>query len=385
MAKTLSGFEHSKRRPQLFIGLMSGTSLDGVDATLVEFTDAHTFIVKSSYFLAYDEQLREQLNFTAQNNEHLHCNEDSPLHFELVQVYAQACQQLLKASNVTASEISGIANHGQTVKHEPLANPPYSLQLGDGQELANLCGIRVYTQFRQADLAAGGQGAPLMPAFHNAWLSKRIQSDHPTLILNIGGIANITKLGKTTIGYDTGPGNVLLDQWIQKHQSRSYDQKGEWASTGSINNELLENLLNDDYFRLVHPKSTGTDYFNLDYLYSHHPNIENFRPEDVQATLIEFTSHSIALEIEKFSQQGNIYVCGGGAHNCTLMSSLMARLPNFKVQSTESVGVPSDWVEAVGFAWLGYCCHNHIASNMPSVTGASKRVVLGEAFEAKPV
>lgn len=359
---------------------MSGTSLDGVDAVLVEFKSSSEFHVLASGFSAYSDELREQINQTAQNNALLRCNDDSPLNETLVSVYAEACEQLITKSGINRSTITGIANHGQTVKHEPLASPPYSLQLGNGQTLSNKTALSVFTQFRQADLAAGGQGAPLMPAFHAAWLKREAQNNNCVLVLNIGGIANISLLGDPVIGFDTGPGNVLMDQWIEQQTGQHFDKNGEWANDGEVNQALLKALLEDPYFSQDYPKSTGTDYFNLDYLYQVEPNLDQLNPIDVQATLASLTVESIALEINKLTLSGAVYVCGGGARNTTLMNRLKQTLNHFHVDTSDAVGVDCDWVEAVGFAWLGYCCNNNIISNMPSVTGANKEVVLGEVF-----
>ena len=366
---------------QVFIGVMSGTSLDGIDTSLVEFESASKFTILETHFAAYSEELRQKINRAAQNNDALFANEDSELHFDLAPIYANACKQLLRKAEFSESDIIGIANHGQTVKHEPSAVPPYSLQLGDAQTLANLSGMTVFSQFRQADLAAGGQGAPLMPAFHSAWLNDSLNRYESTFVLNLGGIANISKLGQTTLGFDTGPGNVLLDQWVEKHLNKQFDLNGNWASSGTVNKALLANLLKDSYFALDYPKSTGTDYFNLDFLYQREPKLDQLNPADVQATLVSLTAHSIALEIEKFSSKGVIYACGGGARNDALLDALKKRLNTFEIETTDTLGLPSDWVEAVGFAWLGYCCHNRINSNMPSVTGAQAKVVLGETFQ----
>lgn len=368
-------------RKQVFIGVMSGTSLDGIDTSLVEFESASKFTILETHFTAYSEELRQKINHVAQNNDTLFANEDSELHFDLTPIYANACKQLLHKADFSKSDVIGVANHGQTVKHEPSATPPYSLQLGDAQTLANTSGMTVFSQFRQADLAAGGQGAPLMPAFHSAWLGDSFKQNESVFVLNLGGIANITKLGQTTLGFDTGPGNVLLDQWVEKHLNKKFDLNGDWASSGSVDNALLSNLLKDSYFALDYPKSTGTDYFNLGFLYQREPKLDQLSPANVQATLVSLTAHSIALEIEKFASEGVVYVCGGGARNSTLLDVLNTRLSAFKIETTDALGLPSDWVEAVGFAWLGYCCHNRINSNMPSVTGAQAKVVLGETFQ----
>ena len=365
---------------QIFIGLMSGTSLDGIDAVIVEFTSQYDFKLVASDFTPYPEQLRQEINAEAQNNLYLLANEDSKLHDSLASVYADACERIIKKSGLEKACITGIANHGQTVKHEPLAKPAYSLQLGNGQLIADLTNLDVFSQFRQADLAVGGQGAPLMPAFHAAWLQTELSNQTDVFVLNIGGIANITQLGEPTIGFDTGPGNVLMDQWVEENLGHRYDKNGDWARTGKANKELLNALLSDPYFQLRKPKSTGTDYFNLNFLYKQKLHLGSLKAADIQATLLQLTVESIAQQIEENASSGSLFVCGGGAQNQALMSQLKARLNEFRVNTTDALGVPSDWVEAVGFAWLGYCCNNKIMSNMPSVTGASKEVVLGELF-----
>jgi anhydro-N-acetylmuramic acid kinase len=369
-----------KDSDELFIGLMSGTSMDGIDAALVAFESANKIRVIETLFTEFDKQTRDSIYLAAQNNQDLRRNQDSPLHASLAPLYAKACLNLLAKAKVSASRISGIGNHGQTVKHEPNAVPAYSLQLGDGQIIANLTGIKTFTQFRQADLAAGGQGAPLMPAFHQALFSDQKNS----LILNIGGISNITRLNETIVGFDTGPGNVLLDQWIDFTRGLAYDKNGEWAQSGKVNQDLLAALLNDPYFSMPHPKSTGTDYFNLDWISCRYPDLMTLAAEDIQATLVQLTVNSVSNALIDIGQRsGNVYVCGGGANNPTLMNALKAALRQFKVHTTAQLGLPSDWVEAVGFAWLGYCCAHGVASNLPSVTGANSKVVLGEAFTAQ--
>jgi len=362
---------------ELYIGLMSGTSIDGIDAALVAFSSTNSLRVVETLFTKFEKATRDEINRAAQNNLELFCNEDSPLHQSLAPLYASACNTLLDKAKLPASKISGIANHGQTVKHEPHAMPPYSLQLGDGQVLANLTGIKTITQFRQADLAVGGQGAPLMPAFHNAIFIK-----HPnSIIVNIGGIANISYLSEPVVGFDTGPGNALLDQWVEKQLGLAYDKNGDWAKQGRVNTNLLDALLADPYFSATYPKSTGTDYFNLDWLISKLPSLASMVPEDVQATLVQLTIDSIANAIIQMGEtRGRVFVCGGGANNPLIMQGLRDELENFEIQTTNALGVPADWVEAVGFAWLGYCRCNNINSNLPSVTGAKSEVVLGEIY-----
>lgn len=362
---------------ELFIGLMSGTSVDGIDAVIVGFESESKLSVIETLFTPFPDEIRSKINKAALNNSLLQQNKDSQLHFELSQYYSKASLEIIDKAGLQAGNISAIANHGQTVKHEPNANPPYSLQLGCGQLLANNTGIKVITQFRQADLANGGQGAPLMPAFHKAIFS---QTD-TCFILNLGGIANITQLNHRVVGFDTGPSNTLLDQWINKHQGHHFDNNGEWGASGNIIPEVLSRLLQDTYLHQPYPKSTGTDYFNLDWLNNSVTDLEQHNIEDIQATLLAFTVKSIALALEQLNaNSGDIFVCGGGAKNLALMSSLQQSLAKFNVRLTDDLGIPCDWVEAIGFAWLGYCFEHNISSNLPSVTGASQAVVLGQQF-----
>ena len=361
----------------IIIGLMSGSSVDGIDAAMVEFSSAQQLKVLATQFTPFKTALRKAINRIALSGKIESVNE-SPLHRELAHAYAQASLSLIKQSGVTAEQISAIANHGQTVRHEPNATPAFSLQLGDGQLIAELTQITTICQFRQADLAAGGQGAPLMPAFHQALFG------NAGLIINIGGIANLSRLDEPIIGFDTGTGNTLMDQWINQHQQRHYDADGAWAMSGKVNEALLAQLMSDDYFKLPPPKSTGTDYFNLAWLHQHLANFNNLHANDVQATLLAFTVRTIAAAVAEYrGQHTAIYVCGGGVHNTALMTNLATAIPaGMTVHRTDALGVPADWVEAVGFAWLGYCKLHNLPSNLPSVTGANSPQVLGEVFTA---
>lgn len=368
---------------ELIIGLMSGTSVDGIDATLVEFQSRHELKVLNTLFVPFDEELKNRINGLAQSKSGLDMSEVNLIDAELATHYALASQQLIKQSSKVSSDITAIANHGQTVRHEPSATPPYSVQLGRTQKIADLTGIATIGQFRQADLALGGQGAPLMPAFH---LDVFGREDPNALILNIGGIANLTQLSKVShkgeaVGFDTGPGNTLLDQWINKCHGKSYDYDGEWAASGTVIDVLLDNLLKEPYFCAAFPKSTGPDHFNLSWMEQYSDKL-NYSDQDIQATLLQLTINTICSAVDQLgSEHSNLYVCGGGARNGSLMSSLVEALPNLTVQATDVLGIPADWVESVGFAWLGYCHLHGFPSNLPSVTGASHAVVLGESYQ----
>jgi len=360
---------------------MSGTSADGIDAVLAQFESPTQIRVIDKLFTEFSDELRDQINNTAYEQTLTQCS-DSVLHGQLANNYAQACLALIEKSGVNKSDIHAVANHGQTVRHEPSANPPFSLQLGNPQLIADLTGLLTVANFRQADIAAGGQGAPLMPAFHSAIFGESKDHDSPRFLLNIGGIANLTYLGEPVIGFDTGPGNTLLDQWIYQHKGMTYDRDGSWAATGTTNQSLLEAMIRDPYFNKPFPKSTGPDYFNLAWLNKHLEGLDHKLPnQDVQATLLELTALSITNELKQLGNLGgDIYVCGGGAHNQQLISRLKQMLGQYRVYLSDDLGIPADWVEAAGFAWLGYCRLLELVSNLPSVTGASESLVLGEVF-----
>jgi anhydro-N-acetylmuramic acid kinase len=370
---------------ELIIGLMSGTSADGIDAVVVNFKSGNSLELVGSSFTAYPKTIQQRINTLGQSQQKVKPSDFLELDKELANLYANACLQLLHQEKLDKRSIRAIANHGQTIEHEPNASPPYSLQIGSGQIIADLTGIEVISQFRQADLEHGGQGAPLMPAFHKA-MFKPGDSSSSDFIVNLGGIANISLLGETVIGFDTGPANTLLNQWIQLHQGKDYDDAGRWAKTGIVQSEVLAELMADPYLSLPFPKSTGPDYFNLAWLESKIVNLGEYKPEDVQATLQAFTVESIAigihqvLESRKKLHTGAIYICGGGAHNTSLLADLRHRLTGFDIQLTDSLGIPADWVESIGFAWLGYCYLHDIESNLPSVTGANRELVLGKSY-----
>ncbi|GHA07453.1 anhydro-N-acetylmuramic acid kinase [Arenicella chitinivorans] len=361
----------------LIVGMMSGTSMDGIDAALVEFTSTSQLRVLQSSYTAYPPALRNELNYLALHNEQIFVPSDSHLHAELAEHYAAAATSLIDTSGIKQQDISAIANHGQTVRHEPNRSPAFSIQLGDGKHIAMLTGIPTICQFRQADLAAGGQGAPLMPAFHRHVFG--MTESH--YVLNLGGIGNVTRLSDPVLGFDTGPANCLMDQWTELHTAQRYDLDGAWAKTGRVNQALLSALLSDPYFTAPYPKSTGTDYFNLNWVRARYPKIDLVDPADVQATLLELTVDSVSRSLQQLhAQSGKIFVCGGGANNAQLMARLQSALTAYEVTTTDALNVPADWVEAVGFAWLGYCFLTNTNSNMPSVTGARKQVVLGQQY-----
>lgn len=364
---------------ELFVGLMSGTSLDGIDAVLAEVSNSSTHLVAHSY-LAYPQDLRLQLL-------NLHHPQQDELHLaalaaqQLARLYAEAVNALLDQTGQDKTEIRAVGCHGQTLRHRP--EDGYTLQIGNAALLAELTGITVVADFRSRDIAAGGQGAPLVPAFHAHAL--RHHSLH-RVIVNIGGIANVTDLPTSgpVHGWDTGPGNMLMDAWIQLHHGSAYDPSGAWAARGRINALLLNKLLNHDFLRLAPPKSAGREQFNLDYLQTLISTLpEPLGPVDVQATLLEFTARSLADAIKQECRGAQeIYICGGGVHNDTLMQQIAALLSPLPVRSTETLGVDPDWMEALAFAWLARQTIHGLPGNLPEATGARGERILGAIYPA---
>jgi anhydro-N-acetylmuramic acid kinase len=366
-----------------FIGLMSGTSIDAIDAVLVDFGDGTPKLIETLNFPIPDS-LRTELQTLCQPGE----NEIERLGHadtQLGALFAEAVKQLLTNSNLPANEILAIGSHGQTIRHHPEGNYPFTVQIGDANQIAERTGITTVADFRRRDMAAGGQGAPLVPAFHSAIFHS---SDHTRVILNIGGISNITVLPKANdiaiSGFDTGPGNGLMDAWIQKHQQQNFDQNGQWAASGKINEKLLTQLLSNNYFAKAPPKSTGRELFNFNWLEQQLSLVaENISEVDVQSTLAEFTAASIANAIEKYGfETSKVIVCGGGVRNSFLMKRLSEHLKPIVVKTTDELSLPAEWVEAVAFAWLAKETIANRPGNVPGVTGASHPVVLGGIYPA---
>lgn len=354
---------------------MSGTSLDGIDVVLVDLAAAPSLV--ASHFQPYSPALVETLL-------DLHTSGQNELHraqlaaTQLASDYADATRTLLQQAAVDAQQVRAIGCHGQTVRHQPELG--YSLQLNNGALLAELSGITVVCDFRSRDIAAGGQGAPLVPAFHDRFLR------HPAIhraILNIGGIANLTDLAPNlpTTGFDTGPGNLLMNAWITKHRGMTYDAHGAWAGSGKVIPALLQALLAAPYFAAAPPKSTGRDLFNLAWLESHLNGKES--AADVQATLLALTAGSVAAAVHRdCAGTEEIYVCGGGAHNAALIAHLRAVLPECRIQKTDVLGIAADWMEAVAFAWLAQQALHLHPGNLPAVTGARHPCILGAIYPA---
>lgn len=362
----------------LYIGIMSGTSLDGVDAALVSF-DPPTPSLMQTIFLPYDDQLRSRLLALNQAG-HDELHRAALLSNKLSRLYAEAVIKLLINSGISSQSITAIGCHGQTVRHCPQSESAYSIQLGNAALLAELTGITVAADFRSRDIAAGGQGAPLVPAFHQVLLG---HSQIYRVIVNIGGIANITSLPPTgeVIGFDCGPGNMLMDAWCLQHKGSAYDHNGAWAQTGQIISGLLEAFLAFPFFSLPPPKSTGREMFGNDWLISYLRG--NEAPEDVQATLLRLTVEAIARSIlHHFPEVEEVYLCGGGARNGKLVAELKAALPGKSVDLTDVLGINADWMEAFAFAWLAKQAINKVPGNLPAVTGAQGHRILGAIYQA---
>jgi anhydro-N-acetylmuramic acid kinase len=361
----------------LYIGLMSGTSLDGVDAILAQFPQQNSApLLLGTHYLPYSPELRTRLLA-------LHQPQADELHLayilaqELAGIYAQSVHALLEKTATAPNRVAAIGCHGQTVRHRPESG--YTVQLVNGARLAELTGLTSIVDFRSRDIAAGGQGAPLVPAFHAAMLSN--PKEH-RVIVNIGGIANLTDLAPSgkVIGFDCGPGNLLLDAWAAQHLGRPIDENGAWAASGKVLPDLLDRLLAHEFFAAAPPKSAGREQFNLDWLRGHLHGNET--PQDVQATLLELTARGITAAAQAYCTGFDaLYVCGGGAHNGALMKRL-GTLASKPVRSTAALGMDPDWMEALAFAWLAKQCQEGKSGNLPAVTGASGARILGAIYPA---
>jgi anhydro-N-acetylmuramic acid kinase len=366
----------------LYIGLMSGTSVDAIDAVLVRIDTDNRPTLLAAHQHPLPDVLRAEIQALMLPGEN-EIDREGALDIQLGRLFSEAALAVLKASAKTPAEIRAIGSHGQTIRHRPHAAPAFTRQLGNPSVIAELSGITTVADFRARDIAAGGEGAPLVPAFHNALFRK---SGVNRAIVNIGGIANVTFLPGDTaapvIGFDTGPGNTLLDQWVALHQGHLHDHDGNWAASGKVINELLERLLDDEYFNQTPPKSSGREHFHPGWLRHHLAG--NEPPEDVQATLAELTARSIAEAIHELlpGTIDEVYVCGGGAHNTNLLRRLRARLGPIPLATTATLGLDPDWVEAAAFAWLAHQTLAGHPGNLPSVTGAGRAVVLGGIYLA---
>jgi anhydro-N-acetylmuramic acid kinase len=369
----------------LFIGIMSGTSLDGIDVCLVN-AEPTRFEVIATHFLPYPPEIKSAL-LVLHTPSHNELEVAQGIANQLAKLYAQAVNTLMAMQHLKPSQIAAIGCHGQTIRHRPVIEGDigFTLQIGNAALLAELTQITVVSDFRSRDIAAGGQGAPLVPAFHQSIFS------HPNkcrAIVNIGGIANITYLPKSSdklapvLGFDSGPGNMLIDAWIQRHLQRDYDANGAWAATGKIDKTLLHSMMSEAYFVPSPPKSTGRDLFNDTWLEKHLSNT-SLQPQDVARTLVALTVDSIVDALQRFCPAvDEVYLCGGGAHNTLLRQALRSSMQGTPIELTDALNVGVDWVEAAAFAWLAQQTILHQPSNLPAVTGAKGLRILGAIYQA---
>ena len=371
---------------QLFIGLMSGTSLDGIDAVLAEINPTGKALLKQSFSLPFEKNLRQELfELQSQTNNELHREHLAANGLALA--YAHACHELLRIQNISHQDILAIGAHGQTLRHQPKTNhlESYTHQSINAALLAEMTGINVIADFRSRDMASGGQGAPLVPAFHR---EQFYSSNENRAVLNIGGIANLTILPRSgdVRGFDCGPGNLLLDSWIQTNQGQDFDQDGRWASTGKPHPQLLERMQKDSFLTSPPPKSTGRDYFNLHWIQEH---VKGFfiPPEDVQASLLQLTIDGILNSLDAYaSETKTLIVCGGGVKNIALMELLKIqgrnKLPMMKIESSSQFGIDPQLVESLAFAWLAWDFMQKRPANLPAVTGSKGPRILGACYPA---
>ena len=362
--------------PGLYVGLMSGTSLDGVDAVLTELNEGRPRLLGHRHQV-FAPALRTELAALNQSgNDEL--RRAARAANELSVAYAAIVRSLLAQCAVGAGKIKAIGCHGQTVRHQPADG--YTVQLVNGSLLAEMTGIDVVCDFRSRDVAAGGQGAPLVPAFHSAIFAS---ADQHRVIVNIGGIANLTDLPHhaAVTGFDCGPGNMLLDAWTQRHLYQPYDQDGAWARAGTAIPALFKRMATAEFFRRAPPKSTGREEFNLAWLERHLDG--NEAPGDVQATLLALTAHGISDAIENYcSNATEVFLCGGGARNAALFDLLSTQLAPRRVASTDTLGVDAEHVESLAFAWLARQTIDAQTGNLPAVTGARGPRILGAIYRA---
>lgn len=365
-----------RHSPELYVGLMSGTSLDGIDAALVDLSEAQPRLLAKRY-APFDDALKNDLLALHQPG-HNELHRTQLAGNQLARLYAATVNALLGTASSSNVKIKAIGCHGQTIRHRP--EHAYTLQIGNAALLAELTGITVVGDFRSRDIAAGGQGAPLVPAFHDKVL--RHPGSH-RVIVNIGGISNLTNLppDAATSGFDCGPGNLLMDAWCMQHLGKPYDDRGIWAASGKVLPALLERMLDEPFFSLPPPKSSGRDLFDMAWLQGRLQGGELV--EDVQATLLELTCRTIAQAIRQYCAGATeIYLCGGGAHNQTLHRRLTALLPGSGVQTTDVLGVDGDYLEAIAFAWLAQQALHGKPANLPLVTGAKHPCILGAIYPA---
>lgn len=362
-----------------WLGLMSGTSMDGIDAVLVSFPGDRIFI-HATHSIPYPDDIRHRLAQLSQNQGTP--DELGELDHIVGSLFAKAAIQTLDKADIPAGDIAAIGSHGQTVRHQPGGNAPFSLQIGDPNLIAERTGITTVADFRRRDMSAGGQGAPLVPAFHKMFFGSETED---RCILNLGGIANISWLPagehQKVSGFDTGPANALLDAWCQYQTGRPYDEAGRWAEEGIVHQALLGDMLSDGYFSRPAPKSTGKEKFNLEWVKTLAHRHSDASAVDVQRTLLELTVVSIARQLPQ-SPGMTVFTCGGGTRNAFLMRELKRTCSPLTIASTADLGLDPQWVEPVAFAWLAKQTLEKRPGNLPEVTGASRERILGAVYFA---
>lgn len=366
---------------ELFMGLMTGTSMDGVDAVAVRFSPAGAELL-ATLGHPFDSDLRREL---------LAVSSRSPLHLiaeldvRLGICLADAASSLMRQAGLAADAVTAIGSHGQTVYHMTSQRWPCTVQIGDPNIIVERTGVTTIADFRRRDIAAGGEGAPLAPVFHRALFADEMED---RVVVNIGGMANLSYLpahhGGRITGFDTGPGNVLMDSWIWHQRGLSHDRNGDWAASGTVDTEMLDRMRQEPFFALPPPKSTGRDLFNMEWILRRIADGKVFPDAaDVQATLCELTASTIADGVRDVSARpGGVVICGGGAYNTHLIRRIRAHLPGYSIASSESLGMAPDWVEATGFAWLAREALARRPASVVSVTGARHATVLGGIYQA---
>jgi len=371
-----------------YIGLMSGTSLDGADGVLVDFSGTKRHVVARAT-LPFEPLFRAEL-LALKSPSHNELHRAALAGSQVAAAYAKVVQSLLAQANCCAADVCAIGAHGQTVRHQPdrssndTAGVGYTLQLNNPALLAELTGITVVADFRSRDIAAGGQGAPLVPAFHRQVFG---QADATVSVLNLGGIANVSVLpadpSEPVLGFDCGPGNALMDAWCQQQTGQAFDTAGAWAASGQCLPDLLARLRDEPYFNQAPPKSTGRDLFSLDWLQNKLQGFASARAQDIQATLTELTSSTCVDCVNSYAKESKLLVvCGGGAFNHQLLSRLQAGLPQLQVNTSDQHGLPALDVEAAAFAWLARQAIQRQPGNLPSATGAAGPRILGAIYPA---
>ena len=364
-----------------YIGVMSGTSLDGVDVVLAAI-DENMVAQQASLSWPIPPELKQAILAICQGQQ-LTLSQLGQLDTRLGKLFAEAVQALMDQENLRPQDVVAIGCHGQTVWHEPTGDAPHTLQIGDNNQIVARTGVTVVGDFRRRDIALGGQGAPLVPAFHQALLAHPVER---RMVLNIGGIANLSMLipDQPVRGYDTGPGNMLMDAWIWRQKGKPYDKDAQWAMSGKVILPLLQNMLSDAYFAAPAPKSTGREYFNYGWLERQLASFPGLAAQDVQATLAELTAVSVSEQVLLSGGCERLLVCGGGSRNPLLMARLAALLPGTEVTTTDDAGISGDDMEALAFAWLAWRTVAGLPGNLPSVTGAREASVLGAVYPANP-